>query len=111
MRFDNRAHRFYCGVDLHARTMYLCILDQAGIIVLHKEVPAEPGGGVARPEVLRRACGSRGDLIPLPVPRARRLPFAASPAAVQLTSARWTIPILRSGHQPATHRGWHECIQ
>ena len=43
MRFYNRAHRFYCGVDLHARTMYLCILDHAGNIVLHKEVPAEPG--------------------------------------------------------------------
>ena len=43
MRFYSQAHRFYCGVDLHARTMYLCILDHAGNIVLHKEVPAEPG--------------------------------------------------------------------
>jgi hypothetical protein len=43
MRFYNQAHAFYCGVDLHARTMYLCILDQAGTIVLHKELPAEPG--------------------------------------------------------------------
>ena len=44
MRFYNpQPHRFYCGVDLHARTMYLCILDQAGAIVLHQEVPAEPG--------------------------------------------------------------------
>jgi hypothetical protein len=33
MRFYNQAHGFYCGVDLHARTMYLCILDQAGTIV------------------------------------------------------------------------------
>ena len=30
MRFYNREHKFYCGVDLHARTMYLCILDHAG---------------------------------------------------------------------------------
>ena len=43
MRFYNQAHAFYCGVDLHARTMYLCILDHAGNIVLHREVPAEPG--------------------------------------------------------------------
>ena len=43
MRFYNQAHRFYCGVDLHARTMYLCILEQGGQVVLHKEVPAEPG--------------------------------------------------------------------
>jgi hypothetical protein len=25
MRFYNQQHRFYCGVDLHARTMYLCV--------------------------------------------------------------------------------------
>ena len=42
MRFYDYAHRFYCGVDLHARTMYLCILDHAGQIVLHHEVPADP---------------------------------------------------------------------
>jgi len=42
VRFYNHAHRFYCGVDLHARTMYLCILDHAGQIVLHHEVPADP---------------------------------------------------------------------
>ena len=44
MRFYNQAHAFYCGVDLHARTMYLCILNQAGKIVLHHEVAAEPDG-------------------------------------------------------------------
>jgi transposase len=42
MRFYNQSHGFYCGVDLHARTMYLCILDQTGKIVLHQEVAAEP---------------------------------------------------------------------
>jgi len=42
MRFYNQAHAFYCGVDLHARTLYLCILSQAGDKVLHREVPAEP---------------------------------------------------------------------
>jgi transposase len=42
MRFYNQPHAFYCGVDLHARTMYLCILDHAGTIVFHDEVPAEP---------------------------------------------------------------------
>ena len=30
MRFDNQQHRFYCGVDLHARTLSLHILDAAG---------------------------------------------------------------------------------
>jgi hypothetical protein len=41
MHFYNQAHAFYCGVDLDARTMYVCILDHAGKIVLHKEVPAD----------------------------------------------------------------------
>ena len=49
MRFYNQAHRFYCGVDLHARTMYLCILDHAGAIVLHKELHYRRGiGGPCR---------------------------------------------------------------
>jgi len=41
MRFYNQPHQFYCGVDLHARTMYLCILDHAGAIVFHDNLPAE----------------------------------------------------------------------
>jgi hypothetical protein len=42
MRFYNQPHRFYCGVDLHARTMYLCILDQAGQVVIDRNLPANP---------------------------------------------------------------------
>ena len=42
MRFYTQEHRHYCGVDLHARTMYLCILDQKGEVVLHKNMPASP---------------------------------------------------------------------
>jgi hypothetical protein len=42
MRFYNQPHKFYCGVDLHARTMYLYILDNGGTVVLHKEVACEP---------------------------------------------------------------------
>lgn len=34
MRFYNKQHRFYCGIDLHARTMYVVILDQAGEVLL-----------------------------------------------------------------------------
>jgi transposase len=42
MRFYNQAHRFYCGVDLHARTMYLCILDTSGQVVFDRNLPANP---------------------------------------------------------------------
>ena len=40
MRYYTQQHRFYCGVDLHARTMYLCILDGAGQIVYDKTLAA-----------------------------------------------------------------------
>jgi transposase len=43
MRFYTGQHRYYCGIDLHARTMYLCILDQEhGTIVLHRNLRCEP---------------------------------------------------------------------
>jgi transposase len=42
MRFYTQQHKFYCGIDLHARTMYLCILNQDGEIVLHRNMRAAP---------------------------------------------------------------------
>ena len=42
MRFYTQQHQFYCGIDLHARTMYLCILNQAGEILVHRHMPAAP---------------------------------------------------------------------
>jgi hypothetical protein len=35
MRFYTKTHKHYCGIDLHARSMYLCILDCDGEILLH----------------------------------------------------------------------------
>jgi transposase len=42
MRFYTTPHKFYCGIDLHARTMYACILDQHGEITLHRNLQANP---------------------------------------------------------------------
>ena len=42
MRFYTQQHPFYCGIDLHARPMSLCILDQAGETLLHRHMPATP---------------------------------------------------------------------
>jgi transposase len=39
MRYYTRQHRFYCGIDLHARQMYLCVLDSDGKIQLHRNMP------------------------------------------------------------------------
>ena len=42
MRFYNQSHRFYCGVDLHARTLSLCVLDTSGAVVLQQTIAAGP---------------------------------------------------------------------
>ena len=42
MRFYTTQHPFYCGIDLHARTMYVCILNQAGETLLHRNMTATP---------------------------------------------------------------------
>jgi len=43
MRFYNNRRQYTCGIDLHARSMYLCILDADGHIVLHRDLPTDPG--------------------------------------------------------------------
>jgi hypothetical protein len=42
MRFSTTQHQFYGGLDRHARTMYLCVLNQDGEIVLHRHMKAAP---------------------------------------------------------------------
>jgi hypothetical protein len=39
MRFYTQPHRFYCGIDLHARTMHVCILDHQGTVVFDQNLP------------------------------------------------------------------------
>jgi hypothetical protein len=36
MKFYVQQHKYYCGIDLHARTMYVCIIDKEGSIVKQK---------------------------------------------------------------------------
>lgn len=42
MRFYRGTHRYYGGVDLHARTMYLCLTDHQGTVLLHERVDCTP---------------------------------------------------------------------
>ena len=42
MNFYNNMHPYYCGIDLHARILYVCILDQDGEIYVHKEIKSSP---------------------------------------------------------------------
>ena len=40
MRFYTQQHQFYCGIDLHARSMYVCIMDNEGKVLTHKNMAA-----------------------------------------------------------------------
>ena len=42
MRFYTSQHRHYCGIDLHAKTMYVCILDRDGQVLVHKNLHSNP---------------------------------------------------------------------
>jgi transposase len=42
MRFYTPQHKFYCGIDLHARTMSVCILNQDGEVMGHRHMNACP---------------------------------------------------------------------
>lgn len=43
MRFYDQSHQYYCGVDLHARCMYLCIQDDDGTVLFHKNLQTSRG--------------------------------------------------------------------
>jgi hypothetical protein len=52
MRFYNQQHRFYCGIDLHARSMIIHIFDASG-----KTCFEQGNGGATCASVAVRAPG------------------------------------------------------
>ena len=42
MRFYNTQHPFYCGIDLHARMIYVCILDPSGEVLVYRHMKTDP---------------------------------------------------------------------
>lgn len=42
MRFYTKSHKHYCGIDLHSKKMYVCILDAEGNILVHRNINAGP---------------------------------------------------------------------
>src|SRR5262245_18346089 len=42
IRYYSGQHRFYAGVDLHARSMFLHVLDHNGKTVFERDLPARP---------------------------------------------------------------------
>jgi len=57
MRFYKQQHIHYCGIDLHKKTMYLCIIDEHGEVVLHKNVRTR------RPDFMRAVAPYREGLV------------------------------------------------
>jgi transposase len=57
VRYLNQPAASYVGVDLHARTLHLCVLDAAGVVRLSRNLPAKPDPFLAalapfRPDLL-----------------------------------------------------------
>jgi hypothetical protein len=42
MRFYTKRHHVYGGIELHARTMYVCIMNHDGESLVHRHLPAGP---------------------------------------------------------------------
>jgi hypothetical protein len=71
MRFYTTQHPLYCGIDLHARTMSVCIMNHDGEIVLHKNMQAGPGT-VSQGDCLLPRRSGRGGRMSLHLVLARR---------------------------------------
>ena len=41
MKFYTKQHKYYCGIDLHTKKMYVCILDSTGAILLHRNIKTD----------------------------------------------------------------------
>ena len=42
MDFYKNQHKYYCGIDLHARKMYVCILNNKGKVLVHQNIKTDP---------------------------------------------------------------------
>ncbi len=42
MKFYTKSHAHFCSIDLHARCLYVCILDTAGETLLPTKISASP---------------------------------------------------------------------
>lgn len=42
MQFYTKQHKYYCGIDLHAKRMYVCIMDGEGTIREHRNMKTDP---------------------------------------------------------------------
>jgi len=41
MKVHTNQHSYYCGIDLHARKMYVCIINDKGDVKIQKNIPTD----------------------------------------------------------------------
>jgi len=39
MKFAKVDSKYYCGIDLHSRSMYISVMDKEGEILFHRNMP------------------------------------------------------------------------
>ncbi len=42
MKFYSKQHQYYCGIDLHARKMYVFVINSKGEVKVHKNIKTDP---------------------------------------------------------------------
>lgn len=57
MKFYTKTHQHYCGIDLHTKKMYICILNQEGEVLYHRNLRTD------RDEFLRAVAPYRENLV------------------------------------------------
>jgi hypothetical protein len=57
MRFYTQQHQCYCGIDLHARSLYVCMVNTEGDVLVHRHLKAAPAA------VLTAGAPSRDGLV------------------------------------------------
>ena len=50
-----KQYQYFCGIDLHTKTMYLCVQDEAGHVQLHKNIRSRPGAFLKAVEPYRQS--------------------------------------------------------
>ena len=41
MRFYTKQHKYYCGIDLHTKKMFVCIFDATSEIRVHQNIKTD----------------------------------------------------------------------
>jgi hypothetical protein len=42
MKFYTKQYQYYCEIDLRTKSMYICVINQEGTVLVHQNLKAEP---------------------------------------------------------------------